>query len=184
MEKDHEIGNYDSFAEKYATGVDQRPIHVYHERPDPWSLLPKELNGLYVLDIGCGSGWYAEQLTNAGCNVTAIDANAQIVEITKKRLHGLGKVIQADIQKPSDFLPSESFDMVIAPLIIHYFEDLKTPFKEIARTIKPKGLFIFCVSQPQSEFYLHNLNNYFQKQIITDHRPWINANVQHFHFTL
>lgn len=183
MNNDHDISNYDSFADKYAAGVDQRPIHIYYERPGTWSLLPKQLQGVNVLDVGCGSGWYAEQLINAGCQVTAIDANAKMVAATQKRLQGLGKVIQADLQKPLDF-PLASFDIVVAPLVIHYLKDLKAAMKEIARIIKPKGLFIFSVSQPQSEFYLNNLSNYFQKQIITDHWPWVNADVQHFHYTL
>ncbi len=184
MEKDHDIGNYDSFADKYAAGVDQRPFHIYYERPGTWSLLPKQLEGMNVLDIGCGSGWYAEQLIKAGCHVIAIDVNAHMVEVTQKRLQGSGKIIQADLDKPLDFFSSESFDIVVAPLVIHYLKDLKAPMREIARIIKPGGLFIFSVSQPQSEFYLHNLSNYFQRQIITDHWPWVHADVQHFHYTL
>jgi ubiquinone/menaquinone biosynthesis C-methylase UbiE len=184
MKKNHDIGKYDSFADKYAAEVDQRPFHIYYERPGTWSLLPKQLKGLNVLDIGCGSGWYAEHLIKSGCQVTAMDLNAHMVEVTQKRLQKSGKVIQADLQKPLDFFPSESFDMVIAPLVIHYLNDLKAPMKEIARVTKSKGLFIFSVSQPQSEFYLHNLSNYFEKQIITDHWPWVNADVQHFHYTL
>ena len=184
MEKNHNIGNYDSFTDKYAAFVDQRPFHIYYERPGTWSLLPKQLKGLNVLDMGCGSGWYAEQLIKAGCQVTAMDVNAHMVEVTQKRLQGSAKVIQADLQKPLDFLSSESFDLVVAPLVMHYLEDLKAPMKEIARVMKTQGLFIFSVSQPQSEFYIHNLNNYFEKQIITDHWPWVNADVQHFHYTL
>lgn len=125
MKKDHhDIGKYDSFADKYAAEVDQRPFHIYYERPGTWSLLPKQLKGLNVLDIGCGSGWYAEQLIKAGCQVTAMDLNAHMVEVTQKRLQGSGKVIQADLQKPLDFFPSESFDIVIAPLVIHYYGPL------------------------------------------------------------
>lgn len=59
------VGNFEDVALIYAEVVDTKPIHIYYERPHTKSLLPQSLVGLNILDIGCGSGWYAEQLLKA-----------------------------------------------------------------------------------------------------------------------
>ena len=73
--KEEPIGNHEKFADAYSKDVDNRPIHIFYERPATWSLLPKSLSGLNVLDLGCGSGWYAEQFIKAGAKVTAVDVS-------------------------------------------------------------------------------------------------------------
>lgn len=175
------LSDYEHFADAYAEVVDNKPIHVYYERPSTWSLLPKTLKDLHILDLGCGSGWYAEQLTKAGGIVTAIDISARMVELTTQRLQGKGQVIRADLEKPLDFLASNSFDLIIAPLVIHYIKDLRTFMKEMARLLKPKGLLVFSTHEPHSAFYLWKLENYFTPQIIEDYWPSIKAKVKFYH---
>jgi SAM-dependent methyltransferase len=182
--KNDPIGNYEHMADVYAAAVDNKPIHVYYERPGTWALLPKQLKGLRVLDIGCGSGWYAEQLVKAGCWVTAVDISPRMVELTRQRLLGKAEVIQANIEKPLDFLDANTFDMIIAPLVIHYVEDWHALMREFARVLKSKGLLIFSTNQPHGAFHLYQLKNYFTPQIIQDHWPSLNVTVQYYHHTL
>ena len=125
------LGSYEHMAQKYADKVDTKGIHVHYERPHTWSLLPKSLTGLKVLDIGCGSGWYAEQLILAGAEVTAIDASATMVELTRKRLKNKVQVLQANIEQPLSYFANEEFDLIVAPLVIHYVEDWQVLFQEI-----------------------------------------------------
>lgn len=178
------LTNYERFADKYAEAVDNKPIHVYYERPGTWSLLPKNLTNLQILDLGCGSGWYAEQLSKAGGVVTAIDVSARMVELTRKRLQDKAKVICANLEKPLDFLPDNSFDLIVAPLVIHYLPDLHALMKELARLLKSKGLFVFSTHEPHSGFYLWKLKNYFEFQVIEDYWPSINQTVKFYHQSL
>lgn len=180
---DDPMGNYDYMADAYAEQVDTKPIHVYYERPGTWALLPKQLTGLNILDIGCGSGWYAEQLLKAGGVVTAIDASARMVELTRKRLQGKGQVIQADLEKPMHFLPSAAFDIILAPLVIHYVKDWVALMREISRLLKPNGLFIFSTHQPHETYHLFKLENYFTHSIIQDYWPSVKVTVQYYHHT-
>lgn len=179
------IGNYgDAAAKIYAEQVDNKPMHVFYERPNTWALLPQPLNGLNILDIGCGSGWYAEQLLKAGAVVTAIDVNEQMVELTKKRVHNQAQVLQADLEQPLKFLASASFDVIVAPLVIHYIQDWPALMTELARLLKKNGLFVFSTHQPHQTYHLFKLENYFHQQIIQDYWPSINATVQYYHHTL
>lgn len=178
------IGSYEHMADAYAERVDLKPIHVFYERPGTWSLLPDKLTGLKVLDVGCGSGWYAEQLAKAGCVVTAIDASQKMVDLTAQRLQGKGKCVRANLEEGLNFLPNHEFDIILAPLVIHYVEDWESLFKEFARVLKSGGLFIFSTHQPHTAFHLFNLDNYFTKQIIKDRWEDPKVEVQYYHHTL
>lgn len=174
---------FENIASAYAASVDTKPLHIYYERPNLWSLLPKTLNGKQVLDIGCGSGWYAEQLQKSGAHVTALDASPTMVELTKKRLHHKGQFYIADLEQPLIFLEANVFDIIIAPLVIHYIQDWHVFFKRLSTTLKPNGLFIFSTHQPQTEVEIFGLKNYFDKTLITDNWPHI-GEVKFYHHTL
>ena len=184
MMKKEPIGSHEKFADAYSKDVDNRPIHVFYERPATWSLLPKSLSGLNVLDLGCGSGWYAEQFTKAGAKVTAVDVSEHMVKVTQQRLGASGQVFQADLENNLSFLADQSFDLIVAPLVIHYIKDWQKLMKEMARLLKPKGQFIFSTNQPHMAFQLYHLKNYFEPQIIEDYWPWANATVKYYHHTL
>jgi len=66
--------DYDGIADAYAAGVDSRPYNALYERPAMLELLPP-IDGLRLLDAGCGAGWYAAELGARGAMVTAVDVD-------------------------------------------------------------------------------------------------------------
>jgi ubiquinone/menaquinone biosynthesis C-methylase UbiE len=178
------IGNYEHMADKYAAQVDTKGIHIHYERPHTWSLLPKKLTGLRVLDIGCGSGWYAEQLAAAGADVTAIDASATMVELTQQRLKDKARILQANIEQPMDYFADAEFDLVVAPLVIHYVQDWQKLFFEIARILKSGGQFVFSTHHPYGDYQTFKLENYFATTLITDYWKSFDATVQFYHHSM
>jgi 2-polyprenyl-6-hydroxyphenyl methylase/3-demethylubiquinone-9 3-methyltransferase len=66
-----------------------------HSAPAAEAGTGKWLNGLQVLDVGCGGGLLAESLARLGGDVLAIDAGKENIEIAK--IHAQG----------DPFLPSE-----------------------------------------------------------------------------
>lgn len=174
--------NYEKIATAYAKTVDTHPMRLYYTRPHLWSLLPSNLLGLKVLDLGCGSGWYAEQLVNKGADVTALDASATMVELTKKRIGDKAKIYLADLDEPLNFLPKKYFDIILAPLVIHYVKEWRTLFTGLAAVIKNDGLFIFSTHNPWMDVHIFKLDNYFQKKLVTD--QWKDVGeVQFYHHT-
>jgi len=113
---------FEKISIQYAQVVDNKPIHIYYERPNLLSLLPQAIAGLNILDLGCGSGWYAEHLTKLGANVSAIDSSPTMVELTRQRVPAI-QVFLADLEEPLDFLKDSTFDFIVAPLVIHYVKD-------------------------------------------------------------
>lgn len=174
---------FENIAAIYAQTVDIKPIHVYYERPNVLSLLPNKLAGLKVLDIGCGSGWYAEMLAAADADVTALDASPTMVELTKKRLQGKGQVHLADLEQPLSFLQANSFDLIVAPIVIHYVKDWAPLFLELSRVIKKQGIIVLSTHQPHTEISMFKLDNYYEKVLLTDYWKDI-GEVKYYHHTL
>ncbi|WP_208990942.1 class I SAM-dependent methyltransferase [Pseudovibrio sp. Tun.PSC04-5.I4] len=133
---------YGEFAEQYDEAIQENIYNALLERPTLLGMLPP-LQGLKVLDLGCGPGVYAQFLHEHGADVTCIDASEQMLGLVKAKLGGHVKCYTSDL---SHGLPKDAqgpYDLVICPLMIHYIEDLDTLFSDIGKVLKPDGFFIF-----------------------------------------
>lgn len=168
---------YEDMAEKYAAMVDVKPYNVHYERPGVISLLPP-VEGLHILDAGCGSGWYAEYLVEHNAVVTAVDVSPKLTAMTRKRLHNRAKVLQADLGRPLEFAQDSSFDLVLCPLVMHYLENWHAVFAEFHRVLKPFGLLIFSTHHPFMDFQQFQTESYFKKELIED--EWSTGKVRYY----
>jgi SAM-dependent methyltransferase len=158
---------YDGIADAYAASVDARPHNAFYERPAMLSVLPP-LIGTRVLDAGCGAGWYAEHLAGQGAEVTSFDVTPRFVELTRARLGGRARVFQADLAKPLDFAADTEFDLVVAPLVLHYVEDWDAMLAELARVLRPGGLLVFSTHHPFMDWREFERPSYFDTELLED----------------
>src|SRR5215470_11202115 len=126
--------DYDSIAGRYAAKIDERPWNALYERPTTLALLP-DVDGKDVLDAGCGHGWYADWLDRKGARVVAVDRSRDMVMLARERLGGRARVIHGDVSNLRDTLASESFDIILSSLVVHYLPDLTNTFLEWARLL-------------------------------------------------
>lgn len=173
---------FDKVAKNYAQVVDTKPLHLFYERPNLMALLPEQIAGLNILDLGCGTGWYAEHLTQLGAKITAVDASKTMVQLTQQRVPSCRTYI-VDLEESLSHLGCEHFDIIIAPLVIHYVKDWYQLFSQLAKLLKHRGSFIFSTHVPYTEYMLYKLDNYFEKTLITDYWEDI-GEVQFYHHTL
>jgi SAM-dependent methyltransferase len=164
-------------AEEYAAVVDTKSWNAHYERPAMLSLLPP-INGLNVLDAGCGSGWYAEYLVEQGASVTAVDVSPKLIAFTKIRLGERANVFQADIGQPLDFADDKSFDLILCPLVMHYLEDWTSVFAEFYRVLTGSGLLIFSTHHPSMDFQLFGTMDYFKTEPLED--DWSTGKVRYY----
>jgi len=168
--KDRSLISLDAFnnlAEYYFNYVDTKPFNAYYERPATLSLLP-DVQGKQVLDAGCAAGWYTNWLLEHGARVTAIDVSPKMVEMTKKRVGEKANVLQADLNKPLDFLNDKQFDIVLSSLTLHYLKKWDTVMSEFNRILNDNGILIFSVHHPFMDFTLFKRENYFLTELLTD----------------
>src|SRR5262249_23561072 len=111
--------DYDTIAERYAAGIDERPWNVLYERPATLALLP-DVAGKQVLDAGCGHGWYADWLVRNGASVVAVDRSPSMVALARQRLGGRARVLRGDVSDLRGLLADAAFDLIVSSLVLHY----------------------------------------------------------------
>ena len=139
--------DYDAIACRYAAGVDERPWNALYERPATLALLP-DVRGKDILDAGCGPGWYTDWLVRNGAQVVAIDCSPRMVRLADERFGGRARVMQGDASNLRNLLLSETFDVILSSLVIHYLADLTKTFREWARLLRPRGTLVFSTHHP------------------------------------
>ncbi len=174
MSSDEPRFSYDEIADAYATAVDTAPFNALYERPAMLALLPP-VAGARILDAGCGSGWYAEQLAGRGARVSGIDASERMVEYARQRLSRASypngakpQVRVADLSAPLEFAASETFDGIVSPLVLHYLRDWRPTFREFGRVLKPGGWLLFSTHHPGTEAQRFATARYFEIEHVED----------------
>lgn len=166
LEKPIALEAYEALAEAYAAVVETKPHNALYERPATLSLLP-EINGKRILDAGCGPGLYSALFIEGGASVVSVDASPKMIELAKQRLGKSEDVWLADLSEPLDFLETESFDIVVSPLVLNYIEDWRKVFAEFYRLLRAGGHFVFSVHHPFFDYVYYKSENYFLNELVS-----------------
>jgi 2-polyprenyl-6-hydroxyphenyl methylase/3-demethylubiquinone-9 3-methyltransferase len=105
---------------------------------DPRSLRP--LDGLRVLDIGCGGGLISEPLARMGAIVTGVDAAERNVQVA--RTHAEAEGLEIDYRATTAEALVEAgaqFDAVVALEVVEHVADLPLFLQSCAALVRPGG---------------------------------------------
>jgi SAM-dependent methyltransferase len=144
------VTGYDDIVDVYLPHI-ERPgsWNNLYERPAVKAVLPP-LRGRDVLDLGCASGYFTDYALEQGARVTAVDiADAWIRRLEARPANPSLRVVRADISRPMPFLKSESYDCIIASLVIHYLKDWEPLLAEMHRVLRPGGRVVISTHHPQ-----------------------------------
>lgn len=100
--------------------------------------------GKAVLDLGCAGGFMAEALAQRGAQVTGIDPATDAIDAARAHARENGLRIGYDVGM-GEALPyaDASFDAVVCVDVLEHVADLPKVLAEVARTLRPGGLFLF-----------------------------------------
>ena len=119
---------------------------------------PQPLQGLSVLDVGCGGGILAEALAREGANVSAIDVSAESVAVATAHAakdSGLAANLTYECQSAEALVTAgKVFDVVVASEVI---EHVKTPpafVDTLAALRQPKGCVVITTLNRTPESYM------------------------------
>ncbi len=100
--------------------------------------------GKKVLEVGCGGGIMSEEVARMGFATTGIDPSPNSLKIAKKHADSIG--LSIDYQKGTGEnipFPDQYFEAVVCCDVLEHVQDLPKVISEIARVLKPGGLFFF-----------------------------------------
>ena len=107
------------------------------------------LEGLRVLEAGCGTGDLTLELLRRGAAVTALDISAGMVAVARTRAERFrggadARFVTAPLERTG--LRPESVDRVVGKWVLHH-ADLRRAADEIARVLIPRGRAVFFENQ-------------------------------------
>jgi 2-polyprenyl-3-methyl-5-hydroxy-6-metoxy-1,4-benzoquinol methylase len=140
----HETLDRVPLTEPWFDEVDRRWIEAsypYLSANEPFDkIMPANLEGQSVLEIGCGIGLHTQLLAQHGADVTAIDLTEPAVHATTTRmqLRGLAATVQRGDAEALSF-KDDTFDLVWSWGVIHHSSKTARIVREISRVLKPHG---------------------------------------------
>ncbi|MEU5879402.1 class I SAM-dependent methyltransferase [Spirillospora sp. NPDC047279] len=127
-----ERANWEGRAEAYERGFARLTAHTVEPLLNSAGVGPRTR----LLDIGCGPGPVTAAALALGAQVTAVDADLDMVELVARR-HPHAQVRVAAL--PELPFPDEAFDAVIGNFVVNHTGDPAAAAAELYRVLRPGG---------------------------------------------
>lgn len=162
-----EIGKFDEMAATWwDTEGDFKPLHRMNPirldfirdqvcaqfARDPRAMRP--LDGLRVIDVGCGGGLLSEPLARMGASVTGIDAGEAAIAVARE--HAAAQGIDIDYRPiTSDALAAEGAqcEVVTAMEIVEHVADVPAFIASLNALLAPGGLLVMSTINRTARSY-------------------------------
>lgn len=142
--------NWDSIADWYAALVrDGSSMHGFN-RDILLSVLPMNLAGVDVLDIGCGEGIITRAVAARGATALGVDPTSALIEHARaaERAQPVGAIYRQDDGETLASVGSATIDWATAGLSLNNIPDLDSAVESIKRVLKADGRLAFTVPHP------------------------------------
>jgi SAM-dependent methyltransferase len=142
------------FAGYSALPRSQRGLEGAPEWASLRAMLPEDIAGLRVLDLGCGFGWFCRwALDRCALTVTGIDVSRKMLTRAREESDPAIHYVEADLEHLT--IERGSADLVYSSLAFHYLKNLDPLMAEIAGALAPGGRLVFSVEHPMVTAPLH-----------------------------
>ena len=98
------------------------------------------LDGLNILDIGCGGGLISEPLARLGANVTGIDASDKNINVAMLHSKKNGLKIDYINSSPENLKDFKKFDIILNLEIVEHVENVNLYLESCRSLLKKNGL--------------------------------------------
>ncbi len=98
------------------------------------------LEGLKILDIGCGGGLISEPMSRLGAKVTGIDASEKNINVAKLHSKESGLEIDYVNTSPEKLKDFETYDIILNLEIVEHVDNVDLYIKSCQKLLKKNGL--------------------------------------------
>lgn len=155
-------------------------------RVDPWGHLG-DVRGKSVLCLASGGGQQSAAFSVSGAHVTVFDLSAEQLARDRDAAAHYGYdvvAVQGDMRDLSVF-GSDQFDLVFHPYSINFIPDCRIVFAEVARILRPGGLYYVQAANPNAvgmgthswNGNAYELHGFYEQgaEIEADYEEWVFA---------
>ncbi len=119
---------------------------------DPGGWLGESIQGQRILCLAAGGGRQSSLYAAAGAEVTVVDLSPAMLELDRRVAEERGirlRIIEGSMDDLS-MLDRGDFDIVIQPVSTCYVRDVQPVFREVARVLRPSGIYVSQHKSPTS----------------------------------
>ena len=142
---------YDSHADAFDAHARDGAWNAHYDRPAMLALLG-DVEGLTVLDAGCGPGHYVGELLARGARVTGVDESAEMIRIAAGRYGDRADLRVHDLADPLPWLDDGSADRVVMALVVHHLHEPVTTLREMRRILADDGRLLISTTHPTEDW--------------------------------
>ncbi len=101
-----------------------------------------DVNGLKIIDIGCGNGGLSIAFSESGAEVTGVDIETELINIATKNAETIGRVVKF-IKYDGNILPfpDNFFDAAVSVSVLEHVDNPILYLSQVLRVLKPGGCF-------------------------------------------
>ena len=160
-----EVARFDALAgEWWDPNGPMRPLHAMNPARTGWILEQirvrhPALDGVRLLDVGCGAGLAAEALARAGLDVLGLDAAGAAIAAARAHADGQGLKLAYRVGTVADLIAEgERFPVITALEVIEHVADPAIFVADLARLLTPDGLlFLSTLNRTARSFLIAKL---------------------------
>ena len=141
----------DAYAQSQAAG---RDFYRYHFFGPAQVEACGDVRGLRVLDVGCGSGYFAREMAERGARVVGADISPRMIEHARKleAQAPLGiEYIVRDAAELAAAFEGGSFDLATSCVALQDIPDVPAALAAVRTVLRPGGRFVASITHPCTE---------------------------------
>ena len=156
---DHdEVKKFDELAAKWWNPEGEfKPLHQINPLRVGFINERANLEGIKVLDVGCGGGILAEALSKLGAQVTGIDASEQTIGVAQNHSNAVGSDVSYYQTTIDEFIankPEEKFDVITCLEMLEHVPSPGEIIKTCSTILKDDGDIFFSTINRNPRSYL------------------------------
>jgi 2-polyprenyl-6-hydroxyphenyl methylase / 3-demethylubiquinone-9 3-methyltransferase len=115
----------------------------------------RPLEGLQVLDVGCGGGLICEPLARLGARLTGLDPAKENIEAARRHAEGQRLAIDYRVGRVEDLVAqARTFDAVVCLEVVEHVPDPGAFLESCAALVRPGGLLLLSTINRTVKAYL------------------------------
>ena len=112
------------------------------------------LNGINILDIGCGGGLLCEPLKRLGAKITGIDASKQNIEVAKLHAREMNLDINYLHCEPEKLNTNKKFDVILNMEIVEHVSSIELFIDHCSKLVNKNGIMFVATINKNLKSYL------------------------------